>query len=402
MLRWSGEVVADLDLGFLHGGLPRRAREARWEPPAGLGGPAPEPADQAATLRALLSDWNVCSREPVVRQYDHEVQGGSALKPFAGARGVGPQDAAAVAPLETAPRGVVIACGINPGYADHDPRAMAAAAIDEALRNAVAVGADPDRIALLDNFCWADARRPEELGALVRVAEACRDTAIAFGTPWISGKDSLHNEFDAGGRRIAIPGTLLVSALGVVEDVGSLVSMDLKAPGSRLYLLGVTRDERGGGLLARREGSRGGAVPRCRPEESLPLFRALHAAIGAGLVLACHDLSDGGLGVAAAEMCLAGDRGARLVLTSVPFEGPEATDGALLWSESTGRFLVEVAEGRAAAFEGATAGLPRARVGSTTAEGAGARLLVEGLRGAPLLDEPVEALRAAFLRRLPL
>jgi phosphoribosylformylglycinamidine (FGAM) synthase-like enzyme len=334
-----------------------------------------------------------------VRQYDHEVQGGSARKPFAGAAGIGPADAVAFAPLEVAPRGVVVACGLNPGYSDHDPYAMAAAAIDEALRNAVAVGADPDRIALLDNFCWADARRPEELGALVRVSEACRDVATAFGTPWISGKDSLHNEFDAGGRRIAIPGTLLVSALGVVEDVGALVSMDLKADGSSLYLVGATRDERGGGLLARRAGSRGGSVPRCRPEESLPVFRALHRAIRGGLVRASHDLSDGGLAVALAEMCLAGGRGALVRLTSVPFEGPDATDGALLYSESTGRFLVEVDPAKAPAFEEATKGLPRARIGETAA---GGRLKVLGLRTAELLDEPVDALRAAFLRRLPL
>lgn len=397
-LLWGEEEVADLDMEFLHHGLPRREREASWTPPPEAG-PAPEVEDPGAALRGMLADWNVCSREPVVRQYDHEVQGNSALKPFAGPRAIGPQDAVAAAPLETAPRGVVVGLGLNPGYSDHDPYAMAAAAIDEAIRNAVAVGADPDRIALLDNFSWADARRPEELGALVRVAEACRDAAIALGTPWISGKDSLHNEFDAGGRRISIPGTLLVSALGVVEDVNRLVSMDLKADGSRLYLLGVTRDERGGGLLARRLGSRGGAVPRAVPAESLAVFRALHRSIAAGLVLSCHDLSDGGLAVAAAEMCIAGDRGARLLLTSVPYEGATVTDGALLHSESTGRFLVEVAEGRAAAFEEATAGLPRARVGATEA---GGRLRVEGLRGAPLLDEPVEALRAAFLTRLPL
>jgi phosphoribosylformylglycinamidine synthase len=397
-LSWDGNPVADLDLAFLHHGLPRREREAAWSPPP-PGGPAPEPEDHGAEVRALLSDWNGCSREPVIRQYDHEVQGNSALKPFAGARGAGPQDAVAAAPFETAPRGVVVGCGLNPGYSDHDPYAMAAAAVDEAIRNAVAVGADPDRIALLDNFCWADARRPEELGALVRVAEACRDAAIAFGAPWISGKDSLHNEYDAGGRRIAIPGTLLVSSLAVVEDVGRLVSMDLKAEGSRLYALGVTRDERGGGLAARRRGSRGGEVPRCRPAESLAVFRGLHRAIRDGLVLAAHDLSDGGLAVAAAEMCLAGDRGALLRLTSLPFEGDEVTDGALLYSESTGRFLVEVAPDRAAAFEAATRDLPRAPVGETAA---GGRLRLLGLRGVPLLDEPVEALREAFLRRLPL
>jgi phosphoribosylformylglycinamidine synthase len=406
-LSWDGESIGDLDLAFLHGGLPRRSLEARWEPPAVVAGPVPSPghrgmtamAGNAETLLGLLSDWNVCSREPVVRQYDHEVQGGSARKPFAGSRGIGPQDAVAYAPLETAPRGVVVGCGLNPGYSDHDPWAMAAAAIDEAVRNAVAVGADPDRIALLDNFCWADARRPEELGALVRASEACRDVALVLGTPWISGKDSLHNEYDAGGRRIAIPGTLLVSALGVVEDVGRLVSMDLKAAGSLLYLLGATRDEQGGGLLARSLGSRAGAVPRCRPEESLAVFRALHAAVRDRLVLACHDLSDGGLGVAAAEMCLAGDLGALLRLTSVPWEGPEVSDQALLYSESTGRFLVEVAPEEAPAFERATTGVPRARVGETTAK---ETLSVLGLRNIPLISLGVDDLRRAFLRRLPL
>ncbi len=397
-LRWEGTEVADLELAFLHGGLPRSARESRWTPPP----PAPaagEPADHGAELRAMLSDWNVCSREPVVRQYDHEVQGGSAAKPLAGARGIGPADGVAVAPLETAPRGVVVGLGLQPAYSDIDPHAMAAAAIDEALRNVVATGADPDRVALLDNFCWPDARRPEELGALVRTAEACRDVAIGLGTPWISGKDSLHNEFDAGGRRLAIPGTLLVSALAVVEDVGRLVSMDLKAGGSRLYLVGVTRDETGAGLLARRAGARGGAVPRCRPPESLAAFRGLHRALRAGLALACHDLSDGGLAVAAAEMCLAGDRGATLHLTAVPYEGDEVTDSVLLYAESTGRFLVEVASGSAAAFEAALHGVPCARVGTTG--GPGDPLRLEGLRGAPLVEEPVEALRGAFLRRLP-
>jgi phosphoribosylformylglycinamidine synthase len=397
-LSFDGEEVADLEMDFLHGGLPRKEREARWTPPP-PGGPAPAAGDHRAALLGLLSDWNACSREPLIRQYDHEVQGNSARKPFAGAGGVGPQDAVAVAPLETAPRGVVVACGLNPGYSDHDPYAMAAASVDEAIRNAVAVGADPDRIALLDNFCWADARRPEELGALVRAAEACRDMALAFGAPWISGKDSLHNEYDAGGRRIAIPGTLLVSALGVVEDVDRLVSMDLKAAGSALFVLGATRDERGGGLLARRLGSSGGTVPRCRPEESLAVFRALHSAIRDGLVLSCHDLSDGGLAVALAEACLAGDLGALVRLTSVPWEGPEVSDDALLYSESTGRFLVEVDPRSVPAFERATDALPRAHIGETAAGGV---LRVLGLRNAQVLQEPVASLRAAFLRRLPL
>ncbi|MHC4821514.1 MAG: phosphoribosylformylglycinamidine synthase subunit PurS, partial [Planctomycetota bacterium] len=281
-LIWDGEAVGDMSLDFVHDGLPRREREARWAPPSSSGDPLPAVEDHGAFLLELLSDWNVCSREPVIRQYDHEVQGGSAVKPFAGPLGIGPSDAVAVAPLETAPRGVVVGCGINPGYTDLDPYAMASAAIDESIRNAVAVGANPDHMALLDNFCWADARRPEELGALVRTAEACHDIGIAYGTPWISGKDSLHNEFDAGGRRIAIPGTLLVSSISVVDDVRNLVTMDLKGDDHAIYALGITRDERGAGLVARRQGATGGSVPTARPEESLPLYRALHAAIGAG------------------------------------------------------------------------------------------------------------------------
>jgi phosphoribosylformylglycinamidine synthase len=396
-LRWKGESVADLDMQFLHHGLPRRTREATWEAP--VPGAAPtDPDHHGRALEAMLADWNVCSREQVIRQYDHEVQGGSALGPFAGPRGFGPADGVAVAPLETAPRGVLVGLGLQPAYSDHDPYAMAAAAIDEALRNVVATGADPDRVALLDNFCWADARRPEELGGLVRAAEACRDSALAMGTPWISGKDSLHNEFDAGGRRLAIPGTLLVSALAVVEDVGKLVSMDFKTAGNQVWLVGATRDERGAGLLARHRGETGGTVPRARPAESMAVFRALHIAISRGLVRACHDLSDGGLSVAVAEMCIASGKGALLRLTSVPFEGPEAEDGTLLYSESTGRFLVEVRAEDASAFARVMGDLPASPLGDVTEA---PRLRILGMRSAPILDVLVDHLEEHFRRRLP-
>ena len=186
-----------------------------------------------------------------MRQYDHEVQGGSVVKPFVGVANDGPSDAAVIRPVLGSRRGVVIACGMNPRYGDFDTYHMAASAIDEAVRNCVAVGADPRRIAILDNFCWGDCERPETLGSLVRAAIACHDVAIALGTPFISGKDSLNNEFsytDASGERrtIAIPPSLLISAMGQVDDVAKCVTMDFKQPGNLLYLVGETRDELGG------------------------------------------------------------------------------------------------------------------------------------------------------------
>src|SRR5262249_5721110 len=198
------------------------------------------------TLLKILSSLNVCSKEWIIRQYDHEVQGGSVIKPLVGVRDDGPGDAAVIMPLPVERsaglnwRGLAVGCGINPRYGDLDPYWMAACAIDEAVRNVVAVGAQPTRVALLDNFCWGNTDRPEVLGSLVRAAEACRDTALAYRMPFISGKDSLNNEFHAGGRDIVIPPTLLISALGAVPDVRRCVTMDLKEPGNALFLIGVT------------------------------------------------------------------------------------------------------------------------------------------------------------------
>src|SRR5207248_276413 len=221
--------VGDLDMYFLHDGRPPLVLQAKYSPAprASEGRPAPSLALGAGdALLKILSSWNVCSKEWIVRQYDHEVQGGSVIKPLVGVRDDGPGDAAVVAPVLGSWVGLAVGCGINPRYGDLDPYAMAAAAIDEAVRNVVAVGADPARVALLDNFCWGNTDRPEVLGSLVRAAEACRDVALAYGMPFISGKDSLNNEFRTGDRVIVIPPTLLISALGRVPDVRRCVTMD--------------------------------------------------------------------------------------------------------------------------------------------------------------------------------
>jgi phosphoribosylformylglycinamidine synthase len=352
-LRYQEQPVAELDMAFLHGGRPPVVRRATLARSASEGVVEPSLALRASkldcneTLRRILASLDVCSKEWIVRQYDHEVQGGSVVKPLVGVRDDGPGDAAVVAPVLGSWTGVAVGCGINPRFGNLDPYWMAANAVDEAVRNVVAVGADPSRIALLDNFCWGNTDRPEVLGSLVRAAEACRDTAVAYSMPFISGKDSLANEFHAGGRNIVIPPTLLVSALGIVRDVRRCVTMDLKEPGNALFLIGVTKNEMGGSHYEKLNGLSGGAVPVVDLALGPRVFQALHAAIARGLVRACHDLAEGGLAVALAEMAFAGEVGADFATSEL---GSSEADDVLLFAESATRFLVEVQPANIAAF----------------------------------------------------
>ena len=400
-LTYGGVPVADMPMEFLHDGLPRTPRDAEFAPPpAKAFAWSDAPRNLGDDLRAILSSWNVCSKEWVIRQYDHEVQAGSAVKPLVGRRRDGPSDACVMTPVPGDPRGVAVSSGMNPRWGDLSPYDMAANAVDEALRNLTAIGANARRAALLDNFSWGNCSKPDRLGSLVLAAEALRDTAIAFGTPFVSGKDSLNNEYMVEGRSIVIPPTLLVSAFCVVDDVRKCITMDLKEPGNLLFVVGVTRDEMGGSHLGLVRGASGGTVPVVRTREALAAFDGVHAAISAGLVRACHDMSEGGLSVALAEMAFAGCRGLEASLVQVPFE--ESGDGGvrdevLLFSESASRFVCEVRAKDAAAFEAALRGVPHARIGRVTSTG---RVLVHGLRGAQALDEPIDALREAFVAPL--
>jgi phosphoribosylformylglycinamidine synthase len=314
--------------------------------------PAPR-SDFTPALLGILGSLNVCSKEWIIRQYDHEVQAGSVIKPLVGVVNDGPSDAAVLRPVLTSRRGIVVACGMNPCYGDLDPYWMAAAAIDEAVRNCVAVGADPQRIAILDNFCWGNTDRPETLGSLVRAALACYDVATVLGTPFISGKDSLNNEFrpQGGAEPIAIPPSLLISAIGQVDDVARCVTMDLKEPGNLLYVVGATRDEMGGSHFNLVQSQRGGQVPQVDPQAAKRTFSAMYRAIHAGLVRSCHDLSEGGLAVALAEMAFAGGLGVDIDLDRVPCWSDATDPAVLLFSESNSRFLCEVPPEHANAFE---------------------------------------------------
>ena len=381
-LKYADHVVGDLDMNFLHEGRPRVIRDAVYEPPAARELLLPEQADFTDDLKRILGSLNVCSKHWIIRQYDHEVQAGTVIKPLVGACSDGPSDAAVVCPVLGSRRGLAIACGMNPLYGDLDPYQMAASAIDEAVRNCVAVGADPGRIALLDNFCWANTDRPEVLGSLVRAALACRDVAVAYGTPFISGKDSLNNEFHPHGGdskahgRIAIPPSLLISAMGQVDDVERCVTMDLKKPGNPLYLVGETKDELGGSHYALIHGLEGGQVPRVDAATARDVFARIHEAIVRGLVRACHDLSEGGLAVALAEMAFAGNQGASIHLSGREAPAKEAgrTQDAdqvrCLFSESNSRFVVEVRREQEQAFVDLltepNASVPLERLGEVT------------------------------------
>ncbi len=500
-LFYGSKPVADLSMDFLHNGIPRRKLTAIYD--LGLtidDSRAPNRQSsianrQSTILKALLSHPNIRSKEPVVRRYDHEVQGGGAVKPLVGVDNHGPSDAAVLAPVASSQssvvsrqntehriqsteyraqsteygarsteyqsvsgsqeseyaihntqygvrdqsqiqnprskiRAVALSAGICPQYTDLDPYAMAWAAVDEAMRNAVAVGADPDQIALLDNFCWGNPNLPDRLGSLVRCAQGCYDAAIAYQAPFISGKDSLNNEYTgADGRRHAIPGTLLISALGIVPDVARTCTMDLKQPGNLLYIVGDTRAEFGGaavcdlgfaisdfGFLPKSPDADSSIVNRQSPianpkskiqsppqpvTNGLARLRAVHHAIAGGMVQACHDCSEGGIAVALAEMCLAGRLGAQVDLSRVPIDArsddPAFNDDVALYAESLTRFIVEVRPEDAAQFELLMAGLPCAAIGAVSASD---ELAIDGQSGA-LIRAPVADLERAWRGESP-
>ncbi len=417
IVTYHDQTVADMNMEFLHEGRPDRTFEAIWTPPHPNVGAqfiaptlhqphAPSFPPPQSILLSLLRHPTISSKESVIRRYDHEVQGATVLKPLVGKAGNGPGDAAVLQPIlnEPSTAGIVLSNGINPLYGRIDPYHMAMNAVDEALRNLTAVGGDIERTAILDNFCWGNPTDPIQLGMLVRAVKGCHDAAIGFGAPFISGKDSLNNEYRKDGQRIPVIPTLLISAVSVIDDAAQTIDMSLKAPGNLLYQIGTTRNELAGShyleIIEQERTkimktlisptptthetvqppvySRGGAGPRPDPHYTGPrpdphyttvphvdisharaLMRALGIAIRKDLVLACHDLSEGGLAVAAAEMSLAGSLGVTIDLakialidhTSTVDTGTAVINTILLFSESPSRFLVEIAPEQQDAFE---------------------------------------------------
>ncbi len=371
-----GGLVGMLDLDFLHAGLPVMQLRASWSPPSAAPSPSALPVlpDIRRVLLELLADANVRSREEWVRRYDHEVQARSVVKPFVGRRRDGPSDGAVLRVRYDSFRGISVTHGICPRYGDHDTYDMAQCAVDEAVRAHVALGGDPSRMAGLDNFCWPDPVEgpdtPDGAHKLAQLVRACRglaDACRAYRLPLISGKDSMKNDARAGGRKVSIRPTLLVSLMGIVADVRRAQTTDLKRAGDLLYVVGETRGELGGTCFERIIGRKLGPCPSVRTGPALASYRRLHRAISRRLVRSCHDLSDAGLWAALAESCLGGDLGARVSLDNLPVTSDAGREPErLLLCETPSRFLVSIDPADRRRWERVMAGTSLGLVGEVT------------------------------------
>jgi phosphoribosylformylglycinamidine synthase subunit PurSL len=416
ILHFHGQEVGRLGTHFLHEGIPQPTREAVWEivhrePRAASAsgrrigsGTSPVQVTVSSSLLALLKHPNIASKHWIIRQYDHEVQGNTVLKPLVGPANRGPGDAAVIEPVPGTGRGLAISQGLQTGVGDPalggDPYLMALAAIDECVRNLVCAGADPDRIAILDNFCWPSCGKPENLGQLVRAAEGCYDGAKAYRTPFVSGKDSLNNQLKytdpATGEQklIEIPPTLLITGIGIVPELARCTTMDAKPPGNLLILVGGTEPAMGGSHFQALFGlsaapGAGGEVPRTDLDRGPATARAVAGLIRRGLIASAHDVSDGGLLAAVAEMLIAAPGiGAALDLSAAHTDLFVAA-----FSESPSRYVLEVAPADLAQVRGLLGDLPCMPIGELNTSG---RLTWPGAS----LDESVEHLAAAWLSPL--
>ncbi len=400
---YKGDTIAYLDMDFVHKGLPPMQMTAKWEPEIHHEPIFPAKPDLGKELKNILSRLNVCSKEYVVRQYDHEVQGGSVVKPLTGQVNDGPSDAAVHRPVLDTYEGLVIAHGIAPRYSDIDTYHMVACAVDEGVRNALCVGANLEVMAGLDNFCWCDPilsektpDGPYKLAQLVRANQALAHYTKAYGVPCISGKDSMKNDYLVGDTKISIPPTLLFSVVAKIDDVRKALTMDAKKGGDLVYVLGITRPELGASEYAGQYGAIGNSVPKVREQEALAGYRSLAKAISEGLLASCHDCSDGGLGVALAETGFAGGLGLDIDLGKVPMEDIDRED-ILLFSESQSRFVITVSPAKKEEFENTMAGIAIAQVGTVIDDPV---LQLQGFAGEIILNETMAELKSCWQKTL--
>jgi phosphoribosylformylglycinamidine synthase subunit PurSL len=370
VVTYQGSIIMDVDLNFLHDGLPSRPMKTTYARPVIPEPTVPEPKNITEIVHKMLGRLNIASFEFISMQYDHEVQGTSVLKPLQG-KGRVNADATVTRPVLSSEKGVVISQGINPTYSDIDTYHMAACAIDTAIRNAVAAGADVGRLALMDNFCWCDPHDPQRLGELKRAAAACYDYAVAYGTPFISGKDSMYNDFkgyDGKGKpvEISIPPTLLISSIGVVDDVAKTISIDLKMAGDLMYVLGETNTELGASEYYEMSGYVGNTVPKVHARKNSILYKALYACIQDDLIASAISVGRGGLGVALAKTAMAGMLGVDISLHTLP--GSVKRDDDALFSESQGRIVVSINPKNTKKFEKIMKRVAFARLGTVTGD----------------------------------
>jgi len=409
-ITYEGKTCAYVDIDFMTAEFPQWIFEADWTPPEMRGLLEPvlaEPDDGSALLLDLLARPNICSKEWIIRQYDHEVQGTSVIKPLVGKERDVASDAAVIRPVLASLEGLAASQALLPTYSQIDTYPMAACTIDEAVRRVVAVGGDPDRIGGVDNFCWPNiqydpAENPDgkyKAAQLVRANWALRDVCTAYGLPLLSGKDSMYVDGHLEGpygetHKVSALPTLQFSCTSVISNVSLCVTMDCKFAGDLVYVLGSTRNELGASEFYEHFGYVGLHVPRLEPETSMGLYRALHGAMKENLVASCHGIYRGGMGVHLALVAMGGGLGMQIDLAGVPRAAADL-DHVVLYSESPGRFIVTIDPKHRSSFEALLAGLPCACIGKVAT---GPDFVVNGLDGKPVIHVPVSELKAAWKR----
>jgi phosphoribosylformylglycinamidine synthase len=405
-LLYEGQTCAYIDLDFMESDFPPWRFEAEWTPPEERGLSEPvlgEPNDHTTILRSLLARPNICSREWIVRQYDHEVQGSSVMKPLVGQASDVPGDAVVIRPRQESNRGLALSMALHPSYGQIDSYNMTAAAIDEAVRRLVAVGGQLEHLGGVDNFCWPSIqydpkKNPDgkfKAAQLVRANWALKDFCLAYGIPLLSGKDSMYidghlpGEFGETHKVSGLP-TLLFTATSVIPEVGRCLTLDLKEPGDYIYIIGDTLDELGGSEYYEFFGYVGLNVPDVRPKDFLQRYRQIEGVIDAGLLASCHGIYRGGLGIHLAMKAMAGELG-----LEVDLAGVAETPVVALYSESAGRFLVTVAPADVQAFETGLGGVPCQRLGQVRAD----HRFVVHWGGRPLIQTDVMELKASWKKR---
>ncbi|MCP4133218.1 MAG: phosphoribosylformylglycinamidine synthase [bacterium] len=398
IVRYNGEVIFDLDMTFLHEGLPVKQLRTTYTRQSHDYPEFPEP-EMTSVFLDMISRQNTASFEFITFQYDHEVQANSVIKPVQG-KGKVNGNASVIRPVLDSQKGAVLSQGLYPSYSDIDTYWMAACSIDTAIRNAVSAGGSLDEMALLDNFCWCDSNNPERLGQLKEAARACYDFAVAYGTPFVSGKDSMFNDFKGYDENfnevlISIPPTLLVSSIGVIEDINICQTIDFKFTGDCVYVLGTTADETGGSEYLAYMGEKlsgsafiGNSIPKVDTESFTKLYRSVEQAMKEELLASCISIERGGLSVALAKSAMAGMLGASVDLSAVP-GAKNLRNDTILFSESQGRFLVSVDHTKKDRFEQVFSGLPFGLLGEVTGSGI---LAVKGTNGDEIVNTDVNTL----------
>ena len=359
---YENKPVAYTEMKFLHNGVPQKEVVAEWKKPQHKEPDFVEPKSCLEELKNMLGRLNICSKEYIVRPYDHEVKGRTVIKPFSGIKNDGPSDAAVILPEIGKYEGLVVGHGICPRYSDIDSYHMSACAFDEMVRNIVATGGKVPNLqnnkitmwSVNDNFCCPDSvfdpeANPDgklKFAKIVRANKALYDYSVKYNIPMTSGKDSMKNDFVYGTKegekvKISIPLTLLYSGVCKIEDVRKCVTIDVKKPGDLVYILGETKKELGGSEYFDSKGFVGNNVPRVNAKNALSLYKDLGNAMDEKLIESCHDCSDGGLAVSLAESAFSGGFGMYIDLDKVPKRNISRTD-YVLFSESQSRFVVTI------------------------------------------------------------